>query len=60
MDAFEKATELYMGQRGALFWANKLAFAGAWVLGGAWVLFRVVGPALGLYKLSGDLTVPPL
>lgn len=60
MDPFEKVTELYLGQRGVLFWANKVAYASVFVLGGAWVLFRFVGPALGLYKLQGDLTPPPL
>jgi hypothetical protein len=51
----EKVAELYLGQRGMLFWANKAAWASVWVVGGAWVLFRFVGPALGLYKLQGDL-----
>jgi len=47
--------ELYMGQRGFLFWANKAAL---WSVGGllvGWALFRFVGPALGLYKLANDL-----
>eukprot|EP00878_Enallax_costatus_P004180 GHUV01004409.1.p1 GENE.GHUV01004409.1~~GHUV01004409.1.p1 ORF type:complete len:173 (+),score=26.78 GHUV01004409.1:150-668(+) len=60
MDAFEKVSELYLGQRGLLFWANKVAYASVFVVVGAWVLFRFVGPALGLYKLQGDLTPPPL
>lgn len=60
MDVFEKVTELYLGQRGVLFWANKVAYASVFVLGGAWVLFRFVGPALGLYKLQGDMSPPPL
>eukprot|EP00882_Tetradesmus_deserticola_P004622 GHRQ01004872.1.p2 GENE.GHRQ01004872.1~~GHRQ01004872.1.p2 ORF type:complete len:166 (+),score=56.83 GHRQ01004872.1:209-706(+) len=60
MSAPEKVAELYLGQRGMLFWANKAAWAAVWVVGGAWVLFRFVGPAVGLYKLQGDLMGPPL
>lgn len=58
MNIFEKTTELYMGRRGVLFWANKVAYASAIGLLGAWVLFRIVGPNLGLYQLAGDVTVP--
>ena len=49
-----------MGQRGFLFWANKLAL---WSVGGlavCWILFRFVGPALGLYRLANDLSTPNL
>lgn len=53
----ERLAELYLGRRGALFWATKLAWWGAIGLGGAWVLFRV-GGALGLYRLQGDLSPP--
>lgn len=60
MDAFEKISELYLGQRGVLFWVNKVAYASVFAVIGAWVLFRFVGPALGLYKLQGDFTPPPL
>eukprot|EP00775_Hariotina_reticulata_P003178 gene3178-3456_t len=60
MPLSEKLSELYLGRRGVLFWANKLAWVSVWVLGGAWIMFRVVGPALGLYKLQGDLMMPPM
>ena len=53
LSAWEKAVQLYMGERGLLFWANKAAYASVFVIGGGWVLFRFVGPALGLYDLSG-------
>lgn len=59
MDAVEKVTELYLGQRGMLFWATELAWKGAIVLGVAWVLFRI-GGAVGLYQLQGDLMMPPV
>lgn len=58
MDPFEKMTQLYMGERGLLFWANKAAYASVFILGGAWVLFRFVGPALGLYELAGNVPQP--
>jgi hypothetical protein len=58
MSGAEKASQLYMGERGFLFWANKLAFASVFVMGGLWVFFRFVGPGLGLYELA-DTPVPP-
>lgn len=58
MDPPKKIYELYTGKRGLLFWASKLSYASLFVLGGAWVLFRFVGPALGLYKLANDISAP--
>lgn len=55
----EKVAELYLGQRGMLFWATELSWKAAIALGVAWVLFRV-GGAVGLYQLQGDLTMPPM
>ncbi|KAF9618456.1 hypothetical protein IFM89_001179 [Coptis chinensis] len=52
----EKAVELYMGEKGALFWLNKFAYASIYIVIGAWILFRFVGPSLGLYQLD----TPPL
>ena len=37
--------------------AQEAGFQALWgsgLLGGGWVLFRIVLPALGLYKLAGD------
>lgn len=59
MNNFQKAGELWSGKRGALFWANQVAWVALFVIGGAWVLFRFVGPATGLYKLTNDLLSPP-
>lgn len=56
----EKLTELYMGRRGFIFWLNKAAYASVFVLLGGWVAFRFIGPALGLYRLQGDLLPPTL
>lgn len=58
MDPLQKATELYMGKRGFLYWANQAAL---WSVGGlvvGWAIFRFVGPALGLYQLQNDLSTP--
>ena len=53
-----KAWQIYAGDRGALFWANKAAFAAVFIIIGGWILFRVVGPALGLYTLTNDISTP--
>jgi hypothetical protein len=60
MDPLQKATELYMGKRGLLFWANRAAWASVIGLLVGWALFRFVGPALGLYTLANDLSQPNL
>lgn len=52
MSVAEKATELYMGEKGLLFWLNKFAYASIFIVIGAWILFRFVGPALDLYQLD--------
>ena len=58
MDPLKKMTELYVGKRGFLFWSAKLATGGVVVLAGAWVFFRFIGPALGLYQLSNNMSTP--
>lgn len=52
MTVGEKAIELYMGEKGLLFWLNKFAYASIFIIIGAWILFRFVGPALNLYQLD--------
>lgn len=52
MDPLEKATQLYMGERGVLFWLNEAAFASVIIIAGLWIVFRFIGPAVGLYELS--------
>lgn len=54
MDPLQKATELYTGKRGLLFWSTKAAWAGIITLVVAWAAFRFLGPALGLYQLSNE------
>ncbi|KAL3723744.1 hypothetical protein ACJRO7_035849 [Eucalyptus globulus] len=56
MSLVEKALELYVGEKGLLFWLNKFAYASIFVVIGAWILFRFVGPSLNLYQLD----TPPL
>ncbi|XP_022775416.1 uncharacterized protein LOC111317240 [Durio zibethinus] len=56
MSITEKAIELYVGEKGLLFWLNKFAYASIFIVIGAWILFRFVGPALNLYQLDS----PPL
>lgn len=56
MTLTEKAIELYVGEKGLLFWINKFAYASIFIIIGAWILFRFVGPALNLYQLDA----PPL
>lgn len=52
MNTFEKFYNAYAGKRGLLFWANKAAYASVFILIGAWIVFRFIGPALGLYKVA--------
>lgn len=52
----EKAVEVYVGEKGVLFWLNKLAYASIYIIIGGWIVFRFVGPALNLYQLD----TPPL
>lgn len=58
MDPIQKISEVYLGQRGFLFWSTKLATGGVIALAVAWAVFRFVGPALGLYQLANDLGTP--
>lgn len=58
MDPLEKATQLYMGERGVLFWLNKAAFASVFIIAGLWIVFRFIGPAVGLYELSNGPVQP--
>jgi hypothetical protein len=52
MSTGDKAIQLWMGERGLLFWANKASYAMLFIIGGGWVVFRFLGPALGLYDLA--------
>ncbi|XP_057959954.1 uncharacterized protein LOC131152224 [Malania oleifera] len=56
MSAAEKVVEMYVGEKGLLFWLNKFAYASIFAIIGGWIVFRFVGPALNLYQLDA----PPL
>ncbi|XP_018822022.1 uncharacterized protein LOC108992035 [Juglans regia] len=58
MSFAEKAIELYVGEKGALFWLNKFAYASIFIVIGGWILFRFVGPSLNLYQLD-SAPLPP-
>ncbi|CAK8562140.1 unnamed protein product [Lathyrus sativus] len=58
MSLREKAMELYVGEKGALFWLNKFAYASIYIMIGAWIVFRFVGPALNLYQLDSPVLSP--
>ncbi|WOL13157.1 hypothetical protein Cni_G21926 [Canna indica] len=58
MSLSEKAVELYVGEKGLLFWLNKFAYASIFIIVGGWILFRFVGPSLGLYQLD-SAPLPP-
>jgi len=60
MPPLQKAYNLWAGRRGALYWASQSAWYSAIGLGGGWILFRFVLPALGVYKLANGLTDAPL
>lgn len=50
--------ELYVGEKGALFWLNKFAYASIYIMIGAWIVFRFVGPALNIYQLDAPVLTP--
>lgn len=58
MSMGEKAIELYVGEKGVLFWLNKFAYASIFIVIGGWILFRFVGPSLNLYQLD-SAPLPP-
>ncbi|KNA18653.1 hypothetical protein SOVF_068840 [Spinacia oleracea] len=58
MSMSEKAIELYVGEKGFLFWVNKFAYASIFIIIGGWILFRFVGPSFNLYQLDTPLLSP--
>jgi len=58
MSVAEKMVELYLGERGFLYWSSQLAVGGVVTLLVAWVFFRFIGPSLGLYQLANDISTP--
>mmetsp|Transcript_3934 Transcript_3934/g.11450 ORF Transcript_3934/g.11450 Transcript_3934/m.11450 type:complete len:209 (-) Transcript_3934:510-1136(-) len=60
MGVLERGWQLWAGERGFQFWSAKLAFQACIGLVGGWILFRFVGPALGLYQLANSLSDAPV
>jgi hypothetical protein len=54
----EKTWSLYIGEKGVLFWLNKLAYVSIFLVIGGWIVFRFIGPALGWYELDSGLLPP--
>mmetsp|Transcript_8019 Transcript_8019/g.29637 ORF Transcript_8019/g.29637 Transcript_8019/m.29637 type:complete len:203 (-) Transcript_8019:3763-4371(-) len=47
----EKAYQLYMGEKGFLYWITQLTLYASGLVVVAWVCVRFLGPAFGLYKV---------
>jgi len=58
MSSSEKVVAWWLGEKGGLFWLNRLSWGATIFLAVLWILFRFVGPNLGLYDLENGL-VPP-
>ncbi|KAL5985944.1 hypothetical protein ACLOJK_027934 [Asimina triloba] len=58
MTLSEKMAQLYVGEKGLLFWLNKFAYASIFIIIGGWILFRFVGPSIGLYQLDSTPLAP--
>ncbi|CAI5510279.1 unnamed protein product [Closterium sp. Naga37s-1] len=53
--SFEKLVEAWLAKEGGLAKLNDFAYKAIFVLAGAWILFRFIGPATGLYSLEDSL-----
>ena len=58
-EPMEAAWMLWTGEEGVLWWANKIAYAMVFVVIGGWIVFRFVGPAMGLYQLKATINDVP-
>jgi len=47
----KRAGVLWTGEKGWMYWMNQASLYGAAAIAFAWVVFRFVGPALGVYEL---------
>ncbi|CAI5483168.1 unnamed protein product [Closterium sp. Yama58-4] len=53
--SFERLVEAWLAKDGGLAKLNDFAYKAIFVLAGAWILFRFIGPATGLYSLEDSL-----
>ncbi|GJP51598.1 hypothetical protein CLOM_g10751 [Closterium sp. NIES-68] len=52
---FERLVQAWLAKEGGLAKLNDFAYKAIFVLAGAWILFRFIGPATGLYSLEDSL-----
>jgi hypothetical protein len=50
--AAERAWTVWTGEKGWMYWMNQASLYGAGGIAFGWVLFRFIGPAIGLYTLN--------
>ena len=50
--AGERAWTVWTGEKGWMYWMNQASLYGAGGLAFFWVVFRFIGPAIGLYTLN--------
>ena len=43
---------VWTGEKGWMYWMNQASLYGAGGIAFGWVLFRFIGPAIGLYTLN--------
>mmetsp|Transcript_18638 Transcript_18638/g.63502 ORF Transcript_18638/g.63502 Transcript_18638/m.63502 type:complete len:149 (+) Transcript_18638:133-579(+) len=48
----EKLYNIWVREKGVLWYINQSAYYSVFILIGGWIVFRFVGPALGLYQLT--------
>lgn len=48
----EKLGQFYMGEKGLLFWINRISLIALVTIIVSWICFRFVGPFLGFYQLK--------
>ena len=62
MNVTEKVVQGLWGEKGFLYWLNYLSYRLIFVMIGGWILFRFVGPAMGIYQLTNpfDLSTVPI
>lgn len=55
MSGQEQLMEAWMGEKGGLYWLNRLSWGAIILIIICWILFRFVGPQLGFYELESPL-----
>lgn len=58
MSSAERLIDWWLGETGGLYWLNKLSWGAIIFTVVAWILFRFIGPQIGLYQLEDNLLGP--